>query len=293
MNKSKKIKLFSSYCSEEQIFKNITGSWGKGEYVYKDLEFTTSNEYTHAVLFNTARHDKAIPKGNVIGFSHEPRQILGIDRNSEYIDFVKKNVYKYFISNSSGLPNNFIEKNTFICPFEYGKSENESYNHKNKMSMILSMKTFAPGHKMRHKIMREILKTDADIHFYGKGLNEIYEDERVKDFDWDIFNIPYENYKYQIVIENLIDNKWSSEKLTNCIIKETIPIYYGSSDVIKSYYSNQNITFLNDDIKLNVEKILNIYNDSDACFDTIGPKKKLYREQNLMEFIYNEFIKND
>lgn len=160
------------------------------------------------------------------------------------------------------------------------------------MCMVLSMKTFASGHKMRHKIMCEILKTEADIHFYGNGLSAIYEDERVMELDWDIFNIPYEDYKYQIVIENLIDNKWSSEKLTNCVIKETIPIYYGSFDIVKSYYGDQKVTMLDDNLKLNVEKILSIYNnddDDDDEFDTFTAKKKLYKENNLFEFIHNQF----
>jgi len=285
----KKIKLFSSYCSDEQIYNNIVGSWGKGNTSYKDFVFTVNDDYTHAVLFNTAMHNKSLNPKNVIGFSHEPRKILGIDNDKNYINFVANNVSAYYISNRDNLPPNFIEGNTFICPSEFKESENKSYSHENRMSMILSMKMYMPGHTMRHRILKEILKTDLDIHFFGNGVDEVYNDERVKKFDWNIFNIPYENYKYQIVVENIIDRNWISEKLTNCIIKETIPIYYGSEKAIKEYYPDNSIIILNDNLKENVAKIIDLYNKTENGLTTSFAKNKLYSENNLLEFIYLKF----
>ena len=282
------VKFFSSYCSEEQIYNNVVNSWGKGLPKYKDISFTLENDYTHAVLFNTARHSKPLNPKNVIGFSHEPRQILSIDNS--YTNFVACNVGTYYISNSEGLPQNFIESNTFVCPSEFGKSENENYSHSHKMSMILSTKTFMPGHLMRHRILKEILKTGLDIHFFGNGVDKIYKDERVKQFDWVNFNIPYENYKYQIVIENILDNNWTSEKLTNCIIKETIPIYYGSKKTVKQFYPQGEIVLLDNDLQSNVVKITDIYNKEQDFKDiTSNAKKILYTENNFLEFVFLKF----
>jgi hypothetical protein len=280
----KKIKFFSSYCSEEQIYNNIISSWGMGSSFYKNLSITKDDDYDYAVLFNTGMCNKKLPKENILGFSHEPRMTLGMnDFNQSYIE---NSVSEYYISNNSGLSGSFKEGFSFVCPFEYGKSKNEKYNHVNKMSMILSVSNFMPGHKMRHDLLKMILDSDLDIHFYANGLNRIYSDSRVKEFDWDIFGKPYEDYKYQIVIENIIDNNWSTEKLTNCIIKETIPIYYGSRNCSSIFYPEGSINHLGNDIHKNFEIISEIYKNS--IYDSELTKKakdKLYKEVNLLEFL--------
>lgn len=284
----KKIKFFSSYCSDEQIRNNIISSWGRGSNVYKDLLITSDDDYEFAVLLNTAVADRKIERNKIIGFSHEPRLTVGM--NPQYVDYIANNVSEYYISNNKGLPKNFIEGFSFVCPFEFGKSENKKYKHTNKISMILSLSNFMPGHSMRHELLKMILKSDMDIHFYANGLNRIYKDPRVKEFDWDIFEIPYENYEYQIVIENIIDNYWSSEKLTNCVIKGVIPIYYGSRKASNLFYPEGSINYLGDDPEENFKKISEIYSkgiyDYDLC---VNAKNRLYGSINLLEFLYNKF----
>jgi hypothetical protein len=197
----KKVKFFASYCSEEQIYNNIVSSWGMGSPVYKDLLITKENDYEYAVLLNVGILNKKLPKENVIGFSHEPRMTLGMNDFSQ--SYIENTVSEYYISNNSNLPSAFKEGFPFVCPSEYGKKE-WSEERNSRMSMILSMSNFMPGHNMRHMLLNKILDSDMDIHFYANGLNKIYSDPRVKEFDWDIFHIPYEKYQYQIVIENII-----------------------------------------------------------------------------------------
>jgi hypothetical protein len=284
----KKVKFFASYCSEEQIKNNIISSWGKGSNVYKDLIITSDSDYDFAVLLNTAMPDKEIARENIIGFSHEPRLTVGL--RPDYENYIEKKVSEYYISNNKGLPGNFKEGFSFVCPFEFGKSENVEYDHANRMSMILSLSNFMPGHTMRHELLKMILKSDMDIHFYANGLNKIYSDPRVKEFDWDIFGKPYEDYKYQIVIENIIDNNWSTEKLTNCIIKETLPIYYGSKKCLDMFYPDGLVLELDDNINLNFEKIKYCYYNME--YDnkiTQEAKDKLYNGINLLEFLHQKF----
>jgi hypothetical protein len=289
-HKTKKIKFFASYCSDEQIYNNILSSWAKGKTEYKNLIITKDSDYDYAVVFNKAVPDLSKPKEKVIGFSHEPRMALSLDINQE-INLNNK-VGSYFISNSNGLSSSFKSGFSFVLPAEYGKSENEEYSHENKMSMILSMSKFMPGHIMRHQLLRRILDTDMDIHFYAEGLNKIYFDPRVKEFNWGLFNIPYENYQTQIVIENIIDDMWASEKLSNCIIKETFPIYYGSKKVSEIFYGPGVIPMLGDDVDKNMEIISEYYYSSlDLKSKTSTAKNKMYSEYNLMEFIYQHFNK--
>lgn len=284
----KKIKFFSSYCSQEQIYKNILSSWAKGSEIYKDLLITLDDDYEYAVVFNRALPDKNLPKSRVVGFSHEPRKTLRLDPSIE--SEIQGRVSRYFLSNSDGLPDSFKAGYSFVLPAEFGKSEFESYDHKNRMSMILSLSNFMPGHAMRHEILKRILKTDLDIHFYAEGLNKIYLDPRVKEFNWGIFNVPYEQYQTQIVIENIIDGMWSTEKLSNCIIKETFPLYYGSKEVAEDFYGEGSIPMLGDNLDQNIEIITETYkNFSDQNETTKRAKEKLYTQNNLMEFLYQYF----
>ena len=283
----KKVKFFSSYCSEEQIYNNIISSWGMGSTTYKDLLITKEDDYEYAVLFNRGICNKNLPKENIIGFSHEPRMTLGM---SDFIEsYIKNSVSEYYISNNLNLPEPFKEGFSFICPFEYGKKE-EIKERPFKMSMILSLSNFMPGHNMRHLLLKKILETDMDIHFYAKGLNDLYKDPRVKEFDWDIFGIPYEKYQYQIVIENIIDNYWSTEKLTNCVIKETMPIYYGSKEASLLFYPENSINYLGEDLEENFEIIKEIYHNG-IYDDDISKKAKenLYNKVNLLEFLHSKF----
>jgi hypothetical protein len=283
----KKIKFFSSYCSEEQIYNNIISSWGMGSSTYKDLLITKDDDYEYAVLLNRGMCNKELPKENVIGFSHEPRMTLGMNDFSQ--SYIENTVSEYYISNVSDLPLPFKEGFPFVCPSEYGKKE-WAEERSSRMSMILSMSNFMPGHNMRHLLLDKILDSDMDIHFYANGLNRVYSDPRVKEFDWDIFYVPYEKYQYQIVIENIIDNYWSTEKLTNCVIKETIPIYYGSKQASLLFYPENSINYLGEDLEKNFEIIKDIYHngvyDNDICKKA---KENLYDKVNLLEFLHSKF----
>jgi len=290
--KMKKIKFFSSYCSEEQIFNNIVSSWGKGSQVHKDIMVTQGEDYEYAVLLNLGVQSKPIDKNRVIGFSHETRMTGGIKK--VHADFISENASCYYISDNTGLPDVFKNGFCYVCPAEFGKSQNEVYPHHNNMSMIMSLSRFMPGHKMRYKILERVLDSDMDIHFYANGLNNVYSDPRVKEFDWSIFHVPYENYKFQIVAENILEKYWATEKLTNCIIKETLPIYYGSKHIADDFYGKGTIPMLSDDIDMNMEIIRSIYYDAEAYENNRGilneAKNKLYLENNLLEFL-NEYFK--
>jgi hypothetical protein len=289
----KKVKFFASYCSEEQIFNNIVSSWGKGSQVHKDIMVTKDEDYEYAVLLNLGVPSRSIDKKRIIGFSHETRMTGGI--NSGYADFISERANCYYISDNSGLPDVFKNGFCYVCPAEFGKSEKEDYHHDGNMSMIMSLSNFMPGHKMRYQILERVLNSDMDIHFYANGLNKVYSDPRVKEFDWDIFHIPYENYRSQIVAENILEKYWATEKLTNCIIKGTLPIYYGSKHIADDFYGKDFIPMLSDDIDQNMEIIRSIYYDNESYEKnrTIlqEAKNKLYSEKNLLEFL-NEYFKD-
>lgn len=88
--------------------------------------------------------------------------------------------------------------------------------NKNKLiSMVSSANAFLPGHKFRLSILEQV-KSFVDV--YGRGFNYIEnKDDGIRD------------YYYSIAIENDNTDDYFSEKLTDCFMLCTIPIYWGSN----------------------------------------------------------------
>jgi hypothetical protein len=94
------------------------------------------------------------------------------------------------------------------------------------VSFITSDKNFAVGHKVRMKII-ELLKGKFDL--YGRGFNEISNKM-----------IGLENYMFSIVIENEFMKNWFTEKIVDCFMTKTVPIYKGCPN-LGDFYEEKGI----------------------------------------------------
>lgn len=82
--------------------------------------------------------------------------------------------------------------------------------------MIASPKQSAPGHRLRHEVAaRYGHSIDVYGPEYGGGVHHA-----------DI--LP--KYRYAVVIENEQSSDWFTEKLIDCLLVGTIPLYWGSPD---------------------------------------------------------------
>jgi hypothetical protein len=85
------------------------------------------------------------------------------------------------------------------------------------ISMIASSKNFTEGHKHRHDVAKNF-KDDLDL--MGRGYKEIADkSEGLKD------------YRYSVAIENCKIDGYFTEKLIDCFLQGTIPIYWGDPSV--------------------------------------------------------------
>lgn len=72
----------------------------------------------------------------------------------------------------------------------------------------------------------------------------------------------FQDYRYNICIENYVDNGYFSEKLTNCFASMTIPIYMGAStDFISKIFDIRGIVFI--DKLSKIDDLLNKCNEDD------------------------------
>lgn len=99
------------------------------------------------------------------------------------------------------------------------------------ISAIFSGKNWTEGHKMRHLVAR----TYKDrIDLMGNGYRAIESKlEGLKD------------YRFQVVVENQKLNTYFTEKLLDCILTGTVPIYWGC-DKITSIFDPQGMLIFND-----------------------------------------------
>jgi hypothetical protein len=104
-----------------------------------------------------------------------------------------------------------------------------------ELSVISSDLTWLDGHKKRFGFVNKLIGHFKDkIDVYGRGFNEIVD-------KYDVLM----DYKYSVAIENNNVPGYFTEKISECFLTYTMPIYYGAPD-IDNYYDRR--SFLSIDI---------------------------------------------
>lgn len=263
-----KLRIFSSFCDSDQAadtFINVYKLHDDPLYNNKYI-VVTDDTYTHAIILNTAMPILNIPPENVLGLAFEPNAFLGI--TPQFIHYAKRHIGTYYIGDASRLGSPFVTHYAYM----YHCGRQQMAERPKLMSLMLSHKTFAPGHMYRHILAKEILKTDLPIDIYGNGcflLNS--QDPRIKgSFDGYVI---YSNYKYHICIENYRLPAYFSEKITSTLLHGTTPIYLGCTD-IDTYFPN-NVISLTGNINKDMSILRDICMDSDKYIKSIDISKVL------------------
>jgi hypothetical protein len=120
------------------------------------------------------------------------------------------------------------KENELTYSLTYDNLINSETPSKTKLiSVITSNKAFTQGHLDRIEFVEKLKAHYGDkIDVFGRGY---------RDFDdkWDVLA----PYKYHISIENSSQNYYWTEKISDCFLAETFPIYYGCTNL--SQYFNK------------------------------------------------------
>lgn len=93
------------------------------------------------------------------------------------------------------------------------------------ISWITSNKKDLPGQRKRMSFLQALKKdTSLSIDLFGKGINFIAD-------KWD----GLAPYRYSIAIENTCSNNYWTEKIADCFLTYTLPIYYGCPNLEKYF----------------------------------------------------------
>jgi hypothetical protein len=246
----------------------------------KIYNFVNDNEeYTHAIIINTIMPKLEIPKENVIGLAFEP--IFFLELTPEFIDYAKKYIGKYYIGDKFDLPDPFTEHFGYMW---HSRPPKELTTKPKLMSIIVSEKTFAPGHVYRHKLVQTIINNNLPIDIYGRG-SEKYAANGKRIMGTFNHAEPYEEYMFSICIENYVCNHYFSEKIMTPLMYNCMPIYYGCKN-IGSYI--ENTINLTGDILFDINLIVNILKYPEVYYKKTYTTKNI-KAVNLIENLPNIF----
>lgn len=222
------------------IDENLIGQKGLSRYSDPHINWERETDdydvaiYTDRMCFNQLINPDKINCAWII----EPPIING----ENYLNIVKnKDKFKYifsYIKNIGNQVDNFVfvpHGGTWV------KDEDIKIQEKSKLiSSIFSWKDWNPYHRMRHRVYNRFEGTNL-IDFYGSGCNIplVYKVDGIKD------------YMFTIVIENSIESDYFTEKLLDCFLTGTIPIYVGSKTT-REYFNPDGIIYFEGDEDLPV-----------------------------------------
>ena len=236
---------------------------------------------THTRDVNPANKDKQV------ALLIEPRAIqrdvyLKMERNY--------NNFKYVFTHDSKLLRTLPNAKPIIWGGCWCRNYNPDTPKDKFIGLICSHKKYTELHRVR--LRTALMFKDYDnFDMYG-----IYNDhERVDPM------ISHDRYKYEVVVENQIDDIWITEKLIDAFATKCIPIYLGARDVGK-YFNTEGMIIVKDEkelqdtikVMLNSKEMYdNYYYDKDiqkAIEDNYERCKKYWSFEKLFYETYKKEI---
>lgn len=257
------------FSSEEEFlewFKKYTpgnsGKWG-------DLCITSKKQLA----------DVVVCFGNSVNKVKDSSVIVQIRREPDYIQrFVRSPVADVVIDYETGYhaASWFIKKDfNYLSSLSY-----HDLKKQNNCSAIFSSK-----HEDRNKVMRNLsIHPGCDIHFYGRDIAGVLpnSDQYYGELN-DNGNCKYRglaNYRKSIAIENSSQKNYFTEKLIDCFVCNTLPIYWGCPNIFDFFPEKSIRKISNED---SIDEIINKINEP-ISYDEI---EALKTAKYLVMYKYN------
>ena len=243
-----KFKVVSNYDSDKNMHNTVLNCFENKT----NLQLTQDDDYEYLVVINGTRSPIKTSRDKVIGILQEPIGNINYDRNlhfycSRIISQSKEMFGEYRGIRENLLPMFYRHHDT--THRDYFTDFNDFENRK-KLCLIVSSISSPNNpswtnhnYQKRHTFIRRLLDSDLEFDFYGNGWN--LSDHRYKGSTSNKHET-LRDYEYSIAIENACEDNYVSEKFFDCILNNTVPLYYGCPNV-KDFY-NRN-SFHNIDIE--------------------------------------------
>ena len=158
--------------------------------------------------------------------------------------------------------------------------------------MVTSNKTATSGHKFRHVITNYITQHNVPVDIYGGNYLQLpHANTKAYSHDHTPRHITngkinaLKDYMFSITIENSKEDYMFTEKLIDCFLTGTVPIYYGCPSICKFFNTYGIITIDSLDDLTNILPTLN-----DNLYNKIKPyiEDNYNKAQQYKRFIINE-----
>ncbi|MEE9454797.1 MAG: glycosyltransferase family 10 [Paracoccaceae bacterium] len=91
-------------------------------------------------------------------------------------------------------------------------------------SLIASKRNDLTGHKLRHEIAAWAQAHNISLNLYGRAYKSVADKAEA-----------LAPYHFSVVIENSRENGYFTEKLVDCLLTKTVPIYWGAPDILRNF----------------------------------------------------------
>jgi len=230
--KPKEIKKITSRI--KLVDENLGGQEGLSRYISPETGWNRdihSKEYDIAIFTDRMGYnvEPDNSKTNYLWLI-EPPMING--ENYSQIGQISHKFKKVFSHNLSieGRIDNFVyvpHCGTWLRSQDIGlhdKSKNISFTYSDKQ--------WNPGHKLRHNFAKLLKEKNATVDHFGSGSG--------KHIEFKIDSL--KDYRFAIVMENSVQDDYFTEKIIDCFLSGTIPIYWGTKNISK-YFDGDGIIF--------------------------------------------------
>ena len=244
-----KIKLTCNWCDDTTLYERFQRVYVNNINNDPDHTFTSGSDFDLLVVINGSNQHLDTPKDKTLGVMMEPSWACHFRQHLEYR-------CRHILHHIQPISPQYIYYPGLLPPHIDYKSGNDlnyylktSFKKKKKCSIITSYNSqIASQHSLYHKrveFVKQILNTDLDIDIYGNSWEESgIHDQRIKG-TLDNKKQGLEEYEFSIAIENCVEWDYFSEKLTDCFLTDTTPIYYGCPNINRFFDSCYELTTLN------------------------------------------------
>jgi hypothetical protein len=297
----KKVKIKSSWCSDEEILDRLLYQFKTSDDDLSHIEFVMDNSYDIIIFNNYVNETPKINSKSYI-FFHEPTWTGTHQKNFKSFDDITIFGFdkKFYEPNFNVIE---LPSHTFYGgrgPWVDSKNDwnynnvinNENVKTKNISSVVTKLNSDSydeegSTYKIRHDLTDFLIKNLNFVDFYGgwgdsnncKGSN--LKIDAVK------------NYKFCIAIENQFTKNWITEKFYDSILNNTIPIYYGCTN-IKEIFPENGYILIEDihDFESVLSQIQEIEKNADKIYNELMPNLLKIKERYFSEFNPLKLINN-
>jgi hypothetical protein len=248
---------------------------------WKDFTFTEDNveECDYLVILDYPKNDFTVKvnKENIIHLALEPAN--EVSKYRQYSNKKVKNIYNQFntknnnVLSHGALPWHIDKDFDFLNDLKSEDTEKED-----KIVWITSNQKTSKGHTERMNYLERI-KDLPFVELYGRGIKPI-------DSKWEVLK----NAKYAIAYENSQNDYYWTEKIVDCFLSYSMPIYFGCNS-IDNFFPKDSYIQLDPNDKHSALFLKEIVK-SNKWKENLNPisiaRQLVLNEYQLFPFLYNQ-----